>query len=77
MEYTHIVRVRALSRFSQRPLLCALEDNKSAKGVECTWLLHEFTLRMTWTQSGVYDVSASEHELSRGDCARVCLCAYV
>ena len=54
-----------------------LEDNKSAKGIECTWLRHEFTLRMTQTQSGVYDVSASEHELSRGDCARACLCAYV
>ena len=54
-----------------RPPLCTLEDNKSAKGVECSWLLREFTLHVTWTQSGVYDGSASEHELSRGDCARV------
>ena len=47
-----------------RPPLCTLEDNKSAKGVECSWLPCEFTLHVTWTQSGVYDGSASEHELS-------------
>ena len=74
--HAHCARACAKS-LQSRPPLRTLEDNKSAKGVECTWLLHEFTLRMTWTQSGVYDVSASERELSRGDCARVCLCAYV